>query len=94
MIFKLLTLPLTGPIDGVLWLGEQILERANVELDDQENLHKQLLALQLAFDIGEISEEEFEIQEEELLLKIQALEEACAETAEFEEEARDDTEPH
>jgi hypothetical protein len=39
-------------------------------------LQKQLLALQLAFDIGEISEEEFEIQEEELLLKIQALEEA------------------
>jgi hypothetical protein len=43
-------------------------------------LQKQLLALQLAFDIGEISEEEFEIQEEELLLKIQALEEAAEES--------------
>jgi hypothetical protein len=43
-------------------------------------LQKQLLALQLAFDIGEISEEEFEIQEEELLLKIQSLEEAAEES--------------
>lgn len=75
MLMKLLTLPVTGPLDGIIWLGEQILERANAELDDQENLQKQLLALQLAFDIGEISEEDFEIQEEELLLKIQALEE-------------------
>ncbi len=76
MFLKLLTFPITGPLDGILWIGEQLLERANTELDDQENLQKQLLALQLAFDLGDISEEDFEIQEEELLLKIQALEEA------------------
>ena len=64
-----------GPIDGITWIGEQILERANTELDATENLHKQLLALQLAFDIGDISEEDFEEQEEELLLRIQAMEE-------------------
>ena len=75
MLLKLLTLPITGPLDGIFWLGEQILERANAELDDKENLQKQLLALQLAFDIGDISEEDFEIQEEELLLEIQAMEE-------------------
>lgn len=75
MLIKLLTLPIIGPLDGIVWLGEQILERANAELDDKENLQKQLLALQLAFDIGDISEEDFEIQEEELLLKIQAMEE-------------------
>ncbi|MEL7037808.1 MAG: gas vesicle protein GvpG [Cyanobacteria bacterium J06592_8] len=75
MFLKLLTFPITGPLDGILWIGEQLLERASTELDDQENLQKQLLALQLAFDLGDISEEDFEIQEEELLLKIQALEE-------------------
>ena len=74
MILRLLTLPLLGPIEGVAWIGEQLLERANAELDDTENLQKRLLALQLAFDLGEISEEDFEAQEEELLLAIQALE--------------------
>ncbi|HEY9810205.1 MAG TPA: gas vesicle protein GvpG [Halomicronema sp.] len=73
MIFRLLTLPITGPLEGVAWIGEQLLERASTELDNKENLNKRLLALQLAFDMGDISEEDFEVQEEELLLAMQAL---------------------
>jgi len=74
MLGKILLLPITGPISGLVWIAEQIQERTNTEFDDQENLHKQLLSLQLKFDMGEFSEEEFDAQEEELLLKIQALE--------------------
>ncbi|MBD3561779.1 gas vesicle protein GvpG, partial [Planktothrix sp. FACHB-1355] len=48
MLLKLLTFPVTGPLSGVVWIGEQLLERASAEVDDKENLHKQLLALQLA----------------------------------------------
>ncbi|GAB1543251.1 hypothetical protein NUACC21_59250 [Scytonema sp. NUACC21] len=81
MFLKLLLFPVMGPLEGITWIGEQLLERASAELDEKENLHKRLLALQLAFDIGEISEEEFEIQEEELLLQIQAMEEDAAEAA-------------
>lgn len=78
MIFDLLLSPITAPVNGIAWIGNQILERANAELDETENLGKRLLALQLAFDMGEIEEEEFEEQEEELLLAIQALEEEAA----------------
>jgi hypothetical protein len=67
MVLRLLLLPITGPLMGVAWLGEKILEQANAEIEEKENLSKQLLALQLAFDMGEISEEEFEIREQELL---------------------------
>ncbi|QLE43831.1 gas vesicle protein [Nostoc sp. C052] len=74
MLGKILLLPVMGPISGLMWIGEQIQERTNTEYDAQENLHKQLLSLQLKFDMGELSEEEFDAQEEELLLKIQALE--------------------
>ena len=76
MFLQLLTFPVSGPLGGIIWIAEQLLERADAELDDTQNLQKQLLTLQLAFDIGDISEEEFEIQEEQLLLKIQASEEA------------------
>ncbi|MBU7582148.1 MAG: gas vesicle protein GvpG [Nostoc sp. TH1S01] len=86
MLGKILLLPVMGPINGLMWIGEQIQERTNTEFDAQENLHKQLLSLQLKFDMGEISEEEFEIQEEELLLRIQALEEEASLNAESEEE--------
>ncbi|MBD2515763.1 gas vesicle protein GvpG [Nostoc sp. FACHB-973] len=75
MVLRFLLLPITGPLMGVTWLGEKILEQASTEIDDKENLSKQLLALQLAFDMGEIPEEEFEIQEEALLLAILEAEE-------------------
>lgn len=75
MLGKILLFPVMGPLNGLMWIGEQIQERTNTEFDAQENLHKQLLSLQLSFDIGDISEEEFEEKEEELLLRIQALEE-------------------
>ncbi|MBD2205423.1 gas vesicle protein GvpG [Calothrix sp. FACHB-1219] len=97
MLGKLLLFPVMGPINGLMWIGEQIQERTNTEFDAQENLNKQLLSLQLSFDIGEISEEEFEEREEELLLKIQALEEqaqleAAALAAEEAEEAEENEE--
>ncbi|MFM6193691.1 MAG: gas vesicle protein GvpG [Planktothrix sp.] len=79
MFLDLLCFPVTGPIGGLMWIGEKIQERANTEYNETENLHKLLLSLQLAYDMGNISEEEFEIQEEELLLKIQALEEESVE---------------
>ncbi|MCZ8242127.1 MULTISPECIES: gas vesicle protein GvpG [Microcystis] len=84
MFLDLLFFPVTGPIGGLIWIGEKIQERADIEYDEAENLHKLLLSLQLSYDMGNISEEEFEIQEEELLLKIQALEE--------EEEAENESE--
>ncbi|HEY9631309.1 MAG TPA: gas vesicle protein GvpG [Coleofasciculaceae cyanobacterium] len=77
MFFDLLIAPLTAPLNGIVWIGEKILEQANTALDEKENLSKRLLSLQLAFDMGEISEEDFEVQEEELLLAIQAEEDAA-----------------
>ena len=85
MVLNLLLAPITAPATGLAWIGNQILERANTELDDTENLNKRLLTLQLAFDMGDIEEEEFEEQEEELLLAIQALEEQALAEAESDE---------
>ncbi|MBD2355722.1 gas vesicle protein GvpG [Tolypothrix sp. FACHB-123] len=95
MLGKILLFPVMGPISGLMWIGEQIQERTNTEFDAQENLNKQLLSLQLSFDIGEISEEEFEEREEELLLRIQALEEQAqleAQSLEDEEYEEDEEE--
>jgi len=72
-MLNLLLAPITAPINGITWIAEQIQERVDAELDVKENLQKRLLSLQLAFDMGEIEEEDFETQEEELLLAIQEL---------------------
>lgn len=64
---------LFAPFTGLAWIAEQIQERADIE---------RLLALQLAFDMGDIPEEEFEIQEEELLVAIQTLEDEAQQAEE------------
>lgn len=74
MFLDLLFAPITAPINGIAWIGGKILEQASTELNEKENLQKRLLALQLAFDMGEMDEATFEEQEEELLLAIQAIE--------------------
>ncbi len=86
MAFDLLLLPLFGPAKGLMWIAQKIQETAELELNDKENLQKQLLSLQLSFDLGDIEEEEFEKLEEELLLKIQELEEEEQEEEEEDEE--------
>jgi hypothetical protein len=74
MLLKLLFAPVLGPIEGVAWIADKILEQADMPTNDAESLQKQLLTLQLSFDMGDISEEDFVIQEEEILLALQALE--------------------
>ena len=74
MLLKLLFAPVLGPIEGVSWIANKLLEQADVATNDLESLQKQLLALQLSFDMGDLSEEDFEAQEEELLLAIQTIE--------------------
>lgn len=74
MFLDLLIAPLTAPVTGLTWIADKILEQASTELNEKENLSKRLLALQLAFDMGDISEAEFEAEEEALLLAIEALE--------------------
>ncbi|NJN23004.1 MAG: gas vesicle protein GvpG [Leptolyngbya sp. RL_3_1] len=73
MILRLLLAPITGPFTGVTWIAEKILEQAEGETDALEVLQKRLLTLQLAFDMGDVEEDAFEVEEEELLLAIQAI---------------------
>ncbi|TVQ06331.1 MAG: gas vesicle protein GvpG [Leptolyngbya sp. DLM2.Bin27] len=74
MLLKLLLAPVLGPIEGVSWVANKLLEQADVSTNDLENLQKQLLVLQLSLDMGELTEEDFEAQEEAILLAIQAIE--------------------
>lgn len=75
MLLKLLFAPVLGPIEGVAWIADKILEQADLPANDAASLQKRLLALQLSFDMGDINEADFIAQEEEILLALQALEE-------------------
>jgi Fe-S-cluster formation regulator IscX/YfhJ len=71
MIFDLLAAPLTG----LTWIADQIHERVMDDFDPKTVLSKQLLQLQMAFDLGAMDEDTFDAKEEEILLALQAIEE-------------------
>ena len=73
MIIDLLTSPFLGPIKGVAWITEKIIEQAESQMPSERTVLRDLTELQLRLDLGEISEEEYDKQEEVLLQQLQGL---------------------
>jgi Gas vesicle protein G len=69
LLTGLLTLPL-APVRGTIWVAERLLDEAERQLNDPEAIEQQILEAEEAFDRGELSEEEFEQIEEELLERL------------------------
>jgi hypothetical protein len=75
---KLVTLPITGPIQGVLWIAGKINEQVENELYDEGKVRGQLLELEMRYDLGEIDEEEYLSVEEALLQRLKEIRERQA----------------
>jgi hypothetical protein len=65
----LLTLPL-APLRGVVWVAEQLHDRADAQMNDPSVLRAKIDELDRAFERGEISEDERDDQQEELLERL------------------------
>lgn len=77
-LIDLLTLPVLAPIRGVIWVAEKVAEQAGRELYDEEAVRGQLVELELRYDLGEISEEEYLEAEEALLERLRVIRERQA----------------
>lgn len=71
----LLTLPAAGPIKAVLWIGDKIAEQAEAEMYNPEKVRGKLMELELRYDMGEITEEEYLAAEDELLEQLSMIRE-------------------
>ncbi len=77
-LIDLLALPITGPIKGVMWVAEQVAEQAERELYNADRVRGELMELELLYDMGEISEEEYLEAEEVLLERLRLIRERQA----------------
>lgn len=66
---------LFAPLYGFLSVAEYIAQAAQKELEDPEVIRNKLLELQLAFEMGEIQEAEYEAAYQELAQRLQTLQE-------------------
>jgi len=65
-----------APLKGVVWLGEKINEVVERELSDEGLIKEKLMELQLQFELDEISEEEYNKEEEKLLARLDSIRKA------------------
>jgi len=69
LLTGLLTLPL-APVRGTMWIAEQIAEQAARELDEGRTIRRQLAEAELRYERGELTVEELEEIEDELLERL------------------------
>lgn len=70
LITGLLTLPL-APVRGVAWVAEQVADQAEQELYDEGRIMRELAAVEMAHEAGEIDAETLERQVDALLERLE-----------------------
>lgn len=70
---------LLAPVKGIIGLGKKINEMIERESSDEGRLKEKLMELQLQFEMDEVSEEEYQKQEKELLENWETMRKSRAE---------------
>jgi Gas vesicle protein G len=75
LLSGLLTLPL-APVRGTIWVAEQLAAEAERQLDDETTARRLLNEAERDFELGLLTEDEFEAIEDALLERLDAVREA------------------
>jgi hypothetical protein len=73
IVGKILAFPLTGPLDGTMWIAGKLLEQAENEIYDEGKVRAKLMELEMLLDLGEVSEEAYLAAEDELLERLRDI---------------------
>ncbi len=64
---------LFAPINGLIFVAKKINDVVEKETSDEGTVKERLMALQLRFELDEISEEEYDKKEDDLLKKLEKI---------------------
>lgn len=73
LLLRILTLPVSGPLEAAWWTANKLAERAEEVYYDDAPIKAALLDLELRLDLGKITEEEFEAEEAILLARLMEI---------------------
>jgi hypothetical protein len=62
-----------SPLKGLVWLGEKMNDLCEREMTDEGGVMERLMALQLQFELDEITEAEYTRQEKEILAQLEGI---------------------
>lgn len=63
------------PIEGLMGLFKKIHDLAEAELNDESKLKEQLLQFQTMYELDQISEDEYQKREDEIMMRINEIRE-------------------
>ena len=64
---------LLSPLKFTVWIAAKLRDSAYQEMTDESGIHEELLALQMRYEMEEISEEEYEKEEFRLMDRLEAI---------------------
>ena len=64
---------LLSPLKFTVWIAAKLRDSAYQEMTDESRVHEELLALQMQYEMGEISEEEYEKEEAGLMERLETI---------------------
>lgn len=64
---------LFSPITLIKWVAEKIKEAAEEEMTDESKVQGEILELQMLYEMGEITEEEYQKKETKLMERLEAI---------------------
>lgn len=62
-----------APVKLTKWLGEKVYEASEAELTDKSRIQEALLEAQIRFELGEMTEEEYNARETVLVERLEAI---------------------
>ena len=71
---------LLSPLKFTVWIATKLRESAYQEMTDESKVHEELLALQMQYEMGEVSEEEYEKKETRLMERLEDIRKMKEET--------------
>ena len=75
LLFNILTLPVTGPLNATTWIAEQVLDVAERDFYDEESIRRSIQDAQTRLEVGAISEQEHDAIVDALLDRLIAARE-------------------
>lgn len=69
-VLKWLFFPITAPVSGTMWVGQQVLEEAERQYYDEAAIRQEMLELERSYEQGDVEEAAFEELSERLLQRL------------------------
>ena len=75
LLFNLVTLPVTGPLKATTWVAEQVLDVAERDFYDEDAIRSAMQDAESRYQLGAISEQDYEATVDTLLERLMAARE-------------------